>query len=395
MKGAGHLHFDRTNFMFSLMYRVSFLKTMTTMTMLLIKQVSLKPGSFSAHYRILPRFKVRSIGSLVYGNDDVVFQSVKFEPMVLRGSGAPKDKLLAPFVDGGGSSSSSSSSSSFHRLPASLRSGPRFEVNGAMELNSFTLKIYARLNGGAEEGGGNRGQGSQSHTNLSTGLDMFRFYHPEGNAFVVASGDADKGQVLDAKHPSKRTRTRTIVGSDTSNIISGGGVLPVPAHIPYLKNVSGEVSNPANFSAKAVWRFESLDRTSSSPVKWSVPLRLKHVASNKYLSVDSLNPTIKMAKQSMVRSKSSSSNLSSSGTDEGAGAGAVAGVEDAKDESLSRAVSSNAVLCNASLVFDTDDRVQEGALGSPSSLIFYLIPTDATSSDTLKVWHLLNFHTQR
>ena len=36
------------------------------------RKVSLKPGSYAAHFRILPRFKVRSMGSLVYANDEIV-----------------------------------------------------------------------------------------------------------------------------------------------------------------------------------------------------------------------------------------------------------------------------------------------------------------------------------
>ena len=35
------------------------------------KKVALKPGSFAAQFRIAPRFKSRSLGQLVYAEDEV------------------------------------------------------------------------------------------------------------------------------------------------------------------------------------------------------------------------------------------------------------------------------------------------------------------------------------
>jgi hypothetical protein len=269
----------------------------------------------------------------VYANDEIVLQSVKFAPMVLGASGNPKDMLPSPVAR----------TELGVRLPASLRHGECFEMNGAVQLRSFTVKMYARF-------------GEQEKHSLLTGLHSFRFFHPEGNAFVSASGDANKGEVLDARVPSKQLRARPLPGA----------VEPVPGHIPYLKIVRGEVSNPANFSAKAVWCFENVDRTTASTVKWRTPLRLRHVPSGKYLSVDSLSPT-KLAKQLLSRSTSGVDERKSTESDEGG------------EENMD-----SAVLCNASLVHDVDESAKDGAFGSPSSLIFYLVPTDVTS-DTLKV----------
>jgi len=204
------------------------------------RKVSLKPGSYAAHFRILPRFKVRSMGSLVYANDEIVLQSTKFEPMVLGGSGMPNDMLASPNASGAALLPAGHGV----RLPASLRHGPCFEVNGAVELRSFTVKLYARF-------------GDRDKSDLVTGLHRFRLFHPEGNAFVSASSDADKGEVLDARDVSKQARTRPLPQSWGCRGISGEEeeeeeeVDPVPAHIPYLKTVAGDMSNPANFSAKA------------------------------------------------------------------------------------------------------------------------------------------------
>jgi hypothetical protein len=327
------------------------------------RKVSLKAGSYAAHFRILPRFKVRSIGSLVYANDEIVLQSVKFDPMVLGASGQSKDML--PSARG----SSSSSFAAHHlgppdlgvRLPTALRHGACFEVNGAMELRSFTVKLYARF---AEK---------DKHS-LITGLHRFRLFHPEGSAFLSASGDADKGEVLDARDPSKQRRTRPL---PPASVTDGRIVGPIPAHVPYLKSMTGDVSNPANFSAKAVWRFETLDRKVAATVKWRTPLRLRHVPSDKYLSVDSLNPTkLSKARAPFVSSVPRSPMKGASG---GVSFGVRAGEEGKDGESAS-----NATLYNAALVSDVDESAGEGAFGSASSLIFTLVPTDVTG-DTLKV----------
>jgi hypothetical protein len=327
------------------------------------RKVSLKSGSFAAHFRILPRFKVRSIGSLVYANDEIVLQSVKFDPMVLGASSSPKDMLPSPVVP----------PALGVRLPTSLRHGPCFEANGALEIRSFSVKLYARF-------------GELEKSSLVTGLHQFRLFHPEEGAFVSASGDADKGEVLDARKPSKQSRTRLL----TTNAANGGtkgettaaADSVVPAHIPYLKNVSGEVSNPANFSAKAVWRFENVDRTRSSTVKWHSPLRLRHVASGKYLSVDSLNPT-KIVQQPLLSSRGGSSAGSSSPGGSGSG-GNDAAVSGSLDDEDTGDGLGNAELYNVALVDDADVSLEEGAFGSPSSLVFHLAPTDVTG-DTLKV----------
>ena len=291
------------------------------------KRVSLKKGSAASHFRIMPRFKVRSIGSAVYAEDEIVLQSVKFDPMILGGTGNPKNRHpKADFRPEVGV-----------RLPDILRHEPIYEVNGASEMRSFSVKMFGRYteaNMGA----------------LWLGLHKFRLFHPEGNAFVTASGDPDKGQVLDTADPAKRERTRC----------SGAA----PAHVPYLKHYVGDASSPANFSAKSAWQFEAEDRSTTGSVMWMTPLRLRHVPSNKYLSVDSLRPARRLAERTAT-------SLDDSAVDDGGGYS-----DDDAD---------SAGLFTCALVEEVDAEAAPGALGSAESLVFYLVPTGAVNGKALGV----------
>jgi hypothetical protein len=161
---------------------------------------------------------------------------------------------------------------------------------------------------------------------------------------MQASADSDKGEILDATgeigDPLRRKR------EDFS-----------AAHVPYLKNFvtsSADASNPIHLSAKAVWCFEPVDLTHCCEIRFNSPLRLKHVPSGKYLSVDSFSP------------------------------GAIRrNVSDASVENDN--MSKMGMLYDTSLVFKGDPDIEDGRIGSMSSLVFYLVPTDVTS-DTLKVW---------
>ena len=91
------------------------------------RRVSLKRGATAGHFRIMPRFKVRSVGSTVYSNDEIVLQSVKFETLFLGASGTPRNMLMtapaAPELQ--------------LRVPSVLDALPKYEVNGSLELRSF------------------------------------------------------------------------------------------------------------------------------------------------------------------------------------------------------------------------------------------------------------------
>jgi hypothetical protein len=93
--------------------------------------------------------------------------------------------------------------------------------------------------------------------------------------------------------------------------------------------------------AQAIWTFESMDPTHCHEIKFDVPLRLRHIPSGKLLSVNT---------------------------------------------SISAVLSEprDGICYDACLVHDVDKYAEEGALGSASSMLFFLTPTDV-ASDTLKV----------
>jgi hypothetical protein len=318
------------------------------------RKVSLKAGSLAVHFKLLPKFKVRSVGSPVYADEKIVLQSVKHDGLCIGAS----NPLVPPAKKAMQSSSDDNSSNHPHtagfartvklaqrhsilgaeklrsfgpcqdndhlnlRLPAVLRNEAAGEVNASLDVRSFVIKKYGRI---------------RQERNLSTSFCNFRLFHPESNGFIQASSNPDKGQVLDAlgtaEDPMEATRD-----------------YGVPAHVPYLKLFSSttDASSPANFSAKAVWCFEPLDRTTCVEVKWrTMPLRIRHVPSGKYLSVDS-------TKRASVR-----------------------------DSRMTKPES--ALLFDVALVSDADPSKKEGTFGSPSSLIFHLMPTDLLGvSDSLR-----------
>ena len=283
------------------------------------------PGQLGAHLRVLPRFKVRTMGTPVYSDDELVLQSVALEPLVLGCSARANDQFWG---------ASDAEAAKFGlRLPHSMRTGPRFEVSGAFELRSFVMHLYHRPD-------------EESRKSLLTGMHNFRFFYPESGAYLSASGDADKGEVLDAIDPKNKTRLR---GADQQT----------PAHVPYLKIPPGDAASPQNASFKSVWCFESMEEDESTTVAWRKPYRLRHVASGKYLAVDTLSSTYLEAGQAPLNGEGSNL-LGSDSRKRGEGF--------EEDDTLQ--------LFTAALVDAEDPNETPGALGSRESIIFRLSPTD-------------------
>mmetsp|Transcript_2615 Transcript_2615/g.3205 ORF Transcript_2615/g.3205 Transcript_2615/m.3205 type:complete len:705 (+) Transcript_2615:139-2253(+) len=311
------------------------------------RRVSLKHGSLACNFRILPRFKVRSIGSLVYAGDQIQLQSIKFDHLRLGASPPsahsqlidnpldapiPSSVMIDASTMGGpkplGSSSSSSirnsetaistssttrsSSSSSRsksygiknssitsngtknsgsyfttendiqrmkelrrvlRQPSILQHRSTSEVNASMDTyRCFSIGLYKR---------------PTKKNHLLSGK-YFRFFHSELNAFMQASADSDKGEILDAAGTS----------DDPLRVWREDHT---PAHVPYLKNFSNNVGAAGSgarsstdalldirmLSAKAIWCFENVDFTTCTEISFNQPLRIKHVPSGKFLSVDS------------------------------------------------------------------------------------------------------------
>ena len=89
-----------------------------------------------------------------------------------------------------------------------------------------------------------------------------------------------KGEMLDAV---TRTERQTLVRE-----------CGCVAHLPYLQKLKRpEPTNRSNLHTQAVWRFEPLDVLSATTVGFDTPMRIRHVASNKYLCVDSSRPAVR------------------------------------------------------------------------------------------------------
>jgi hypothetical protein len=187
---------------------------------------------------------------------------------------------------------------------------------------------------------------SNGASTLLSSTDYVRLQHPETGGFVQASSNSDKGRVLDfaegAFEPDQGgARSETLLRE-------GGGAV----HVPYLK--AGAQAG-GQLSAKGVWTFELLDRAASGPVLWRSPLRVRHVPSGKYLAVDSTKPS----KRPTWRTNKVNS-----------------GEED--EASLAE------LMFDAGLVaLCVNPSLPPGALGSPASTVFYLMPSEVPDTASL------------
>lgn len=184
------------------------------------------------------------IGTAVYYDDEVVFESVKHEGLRLHCSHGKEMEYHSAWPRGGDIRGPAS------LIPQALRSLDTTEVNGGPDRSSFALCRYATY--------------LQGPPSLRTG-GMFRIFHPVAEGMVCASCDPDKRKFLKSG--------RRADGS--------------PAHLPYLKKLDyPDPMHPSNSSAKAVWMFEEANRTTGADVLWERPVYIRHLVSGKYLSVD-------------------------------------------------------------------------------------------------------------
>ncbi|GMI17805.1 hypothetical protein TrLO_g6323 [Triparma laevis f. longispina] len=184
--------------------------------------LDLHPGDELCHFRITPRFRVRQEGTQVYYEDQI--------------------QLISEHLDG----------YAIHTTNKKLTSS---EVNNIedqdtiFELNLSSTQSPLRICRFS------RHDALHPHSLVSS-TSLVRFLHPESNSFVSASCNAQK------KMKSNR-------------------------HAPYLRKVLAG-SNPAsvdNYSAKSIFVFEYKSRMSAGTVKWKDAIRVKHVATDKYLCV--------------------------------------------------------------------------------------------------------------
>jgi hypothetical protein len=194
----------------------------------------------------MPRFQNRALGTPVYYEDEIVFESVKHEGLQLNVSYGPDFVYPSAWKHAKHPGSDV--------LPEILQRMDQLEVNGARTRASFVLKEYARFP--AER--------------CLRANPLIRLYQPVAEGFVRASCDTDKRRFVNRAE-------RRLDGSMAHQVyISRKSKFPDPNH-------------PANKSAKAVWAFEYIDRSKGGSIQWNGQFRLRHVGSGKYLSVDTLS----------------------------------------------------------------------------------------------------------
>ena len=119
------------------------------------------------------------------------------------------------------------------------------------------------------------------------------------------------------------------------------------AHQPYCAKLEvPDPNHPSNRSAKAVWTFEYIERSTGGSVKWNSPVRIKHASSGKYLSVDTMSPFM-------------------------GGSAGVSGV-----------ASGQVYACG--LVRTANASAPAGSFGSAESLVFTIVPSDASTGSLPK-----------
>ena len=108
-------------------------------------------------------------------------------------------------------------------------------------------------------------------------LTYFKLYSPIADSLIYASCDAEKGETvqdqLETTSALEPARNRGALG-----------------HIPYVRSEALlDPSQSESFGAKSTWAFESCaniykSRHEGCALEWEKPVRLRHVASGKYLS---------------------------------------------------------------------------------------------------------------
>ena len=291
------------------------------------KGVALADGSTSSYFIIMPRYKNRSIGSPIYYSDDIFLVSKKNEGFHVHASRS-KFYASARSIIQNPQLRINTSDNLGSDLPRSIDTPLVSEVNGSRDFFSFKIKVHARRYSNAHGSDALIGTlsletGKEARDEYDKSLQTsvgFRFYHPEAHAFVQASGDPTKGT------PSKKGSSTP--PPESYRVRSDN---KTPSHTPYLKSMeeNRDVSNPNNLNVKSLWAFEYPDRSKGGAVKFNMPIRIRHLASGKYLSVNTIS----------LRNPSSEA-------------------------------------CPCALVHDVDLTALPESFGSEQSMIFYVVPMD-------------------
>jgi hypothetical protein len=207
------------------------------------RALNLGHGSSACYFKVVPRFKAQTEGSIVYFGHSLVLESGKLPGTFVHTSLACYDETpdsLDP------------------ALPKCLQTGITYEANASPKGCTFAVQKHGRFD---------ETEAHEMHTRTP-----FRLYHSQSESFMHASCDPEK-----SVRGEKREHG-------------------LPVHTPYLKILADrgadpDPANPMNHLSKGVWCFEpALTRTVKTVVSWDTPVRLRHVPSGRYLALNTSKP---------------------------------------------------------------------------------------------------------
>jgi hypothetical protein len=247
------------------------------------RKVSLREGSVSAQFSLLPCYKAQTEGSVVFYTHSIKLGSVKLNGLYLHSSHEIYENI---------------NNSNSNHLPRKLRNEKIYELNASAKYTTFVIKSFGTFK-------------ENANLYMKTSFSPFRLYHSQSESFVTASGCSDKNLNCNITSQNKYFRNPIFKKENDNNYDdhdhnqtnennqnNNQFETMLPLHIPYLRNidqnVTGEEPDPTdqrNHITKSVWVFESLTRTSCSTLSWGDPVRIRHVPSRRYLCVDTSAPT--------------------------------------------------------------------------------------------------------
>ena len=207
--------------------------------------VELSDGESLCHFTVTPKYKVRSEGGVVLLDDEIALSPVEqtLSGYYLHGSPPENDDALN--VVKVENFDAYESKSGFKYFEANLS---RDFIDCGIIVSLHTRSLESTLD---------------NSKYLRTG-DAISFWAPDAEAFIQVNEDEVQNQV------SKNAST-------SSKINVGARLVDVP-----------NKTHPSAFNSSAVWALEKMDRRSGGFIEYkTVKYRIRHVPTNKYLTVSS------------------------------------------------------------------------------------------------------------
>lgn len=194
-------------------------------------------------FRVMSRYSFRQEGDNVENNDAIMFESSEIggDNEVMRIAGSTEAFKIDPNL--------------YEAIMTSAKEDSMYE---------WTITKYARFDEKTTVENGDR--------LLGTGSEFaFRMWHTQEKAFVTSSVEAYDGKTTYVGKSSKAGELNKIKR-------------------PYLRRTWNEdPADPYNMSSKQIFAFELLSRGAGGILEWTSLVRIRHLASNKYLAVDTSN----------------------------------------------------------------------------------------------------------